>query len=118
MKKKTLTSLSLKKNIKENDKEKNESQSKDKIINNGNKDIYNKKNNNALKLRHYLAYLISLTKCYSNIKLLSDFRIKMISEENIILNNLNIDKIFNKYKSENTNINQDLEIIPKPVYKN
>ena len=116
--KKTLTSLSLKKNINENDKEKNESQNKDKIINNGNKDIYNKKNNNTLKLRHYLAYLISLTKCYSNIKLLSDFRIKMISEENIILNNLNIDKIFNKYKSENTNINQDLEIIPKPVYKN
>ena len=40
----------------------------------------------------------------------------MISEENIILNYLNIDKIFKKYKSENTLANQELEISQKMNY--
>ena len=40
----------------------------------------------------------------------------MISEENIILNNLNIDKICKKYKSENTLINQEIEMKSKLNY--
>ena len=55
---------------------------------------------------HYLIYLISLKKYHSNIKLYSDFRIKMISEENLILTNLSVNKIL---KNENSIINQELE---------
>ena len=42
---------------------------------------------------HELIYLVSFTKYHSNLKLYSDFRNKMISEENLIMSNLNIDKI-------------------------
>ena len=63
----------------------------------------NRQNSNYKKINffHYLAYLISFTKYYSYIQLYSDFRIKMISEENLILSSLNIDKLFKHYKMEN-----------------
>ena len=68
----------------------------------------NKKN---IKFRHYLTYLISFARYNSNIKILSDFRVKMISEENLILSNLNIDKLLKKY-------NQELENSPKLNFNN
>ena len=66
-----------------------------------------------LKFIHYLAYLIPLIKCYPNIKLYSNFRIKMISEENIILNNLNIEKLLKKSKDTNNSFYQEIEITPR-----
>ena len=33
----------------------------------------------------------------------------MISEENLIMSNLKIDKLYQKYKKDNTIINQELE---------
>ena len=58
---KTIDPISLDKNPIENNKEKIASQSNDNIINNETKDINNiNKNNNLLKFRDYLIYLISL----------------------------------------------------------
>ena len=116
-------------------REKNDSQSNDNLnINNiniiNNKIINKEKNNietheskdkkakNKMNFIQYLIYLISFTKCHSNLKLYSDFRIKMISEENLILSNLNINKIIEKYKKENSFINQELEKGPKNIYNN
>ena len=62
-----------------------------------------------LNFCHYLAYLIPFTKNHPYIKIYSDFRIKMISEENLIINNLNIDKLLKKSKDENNSFNQDLD---------
>ena len=59
-------------------------------------------NTNTFNFIHYILYLISLKKNYSNIKLYSDFRIKMISEEKLIMCNLNIDKLLKKYGGEKT----------------
>jgi hypothetical protein len=99
---KNINPISFEKSTNENNKEKNISQSNDNIIKNESNDINDKnQNNNFLKFWQYLSYLISLKKYHSNIKIYSDFRKKMISEENIILNHLNIDKILQKYKSEN-----------------
>ena len=66
-------------------------------------------NYEKFKFIHYLAYLIPFTKCYPKIKLFSDFRIKMISEENLIINNLNIDKLLKKSKDDNSSISQDFD---------
>ena len=41
----------------------------------------------------------------------------MISEENLIINNLNIDKLLKKSKDVNNSFNQDLEI-PKTYLNN
>ena len=41
----------------------------------------------------------------------------MISEENLIINNLNIDKLLKKTKDANNSFNQDLEI-PKTYLNN
>ena len=117
-------------NNKENDK--NEFQSKYRLDN----DINNKSNNKSLnkeknnietyeskgldikkanrkhiRFGHYLTYLISFAKYNSNIQMFSDFRVKMISEENLILSNLNIDKILRKN-------NQELESPPKLNFNN
>lgn len=65
---------------------------------------------NILKFYNYILFLISLKKKHSNIQLFIDFRTKMISEENLILSNLNIDKLLQKYKKENSNNHiQELE---------
>ena len=61
----------------------------------------------------YLIYLVSFTKYHSNLKLYSDFRNKMISEENLIMSNLNIDKILKKSIGESSIIEQKLENTPK-----
>ena len=74
------------------------------------KDKETKQSKDKMNFIHYLIYLISLRKYHSNIKLYSDFRIKMISEENLILTNLNMNKIL---KNENSIINQELENIQK-----
>ena len=60
-----------------------------------------KPNSDTLKFINYILYLISFKKKHSNIQLYSDFRIKMISEENLILSYLNIDKLIQKSKKEN-----------------
>ena len=115
-------------------REKNDSQSNDNLninnINIINNKITNKKNiietheskdketkqsKDKMNFIHYLIYLISLRKYHSNIKLYSDFRIKMISEENLILTNLNMNKIL---KNENSIINQELENIQKIDFNN
>ena len=111
---KTINSMSFNNMIKE---KKNDSKSKDslniKIINNECENIKDKsKNHNKLKFLHYLAYIITLNKNYSNIQLYSNFRRKMISEECLILNNLNINTIVKKYINENTNENK-IENKPK-----
>ena len=103
----------MEKNSNQNIKDKNASQSNANIINNESKDINKNSKNNLIKFRHYLSFLLSLKKNYPNIKIYMDFRKKMISEENIILNNLNIDKIITKYKNDNTLVNQELEFSPK-----
>ena len=82
------------------------------------KDKETKQSKNKINFMHYLAYLLSFTKFHSNIKIYSDFRIKMISEENLILSNLNINKILKKYKIENSINDQELEKIPKINYNN
>ena len=67
-------------------------------------------NSNKIKFCHYLSYLLSLAKNNSNnIELYADFRIKMISEENLIMSNLKIDKLYQKYKKDNSNNDQELE---------
>ena len=69
-----------------------------------------KANNGKLKFVHYLCYLLSLSKNKSNnIQLYEDFRIKMISEENLIMSNLKIEKLLEKYKKDNSDNNQELE---------
>ena len=94
-------------------KEKVDSQSNINLKDNVNKNsISNKINNekiNSVKLNFidYLCYLISFKKCHSNIQLCIDFRIKMISEENLILSHLNIDKLFKKENSNNINIESE-----------
>ena len=94
-------------------KEKMDSQSNINLKDNVNKNsISNKINNekiNSVKLNFidYLCYLISFKKCHSNIQLCIDFRIKMISEENLILSHLNIDKLFKKENSNNINIESE-----------
>ena len=70
-----------------------------------------KSKNNSIKFRNYLLYLISFAKFHPNIKIYSDFRIKMIREENLILSNLNIYKMIKYYKNENC-IGQDFQITP------
>ena len=63
-----------------------------------------------IRFYRYLLYLLSCTKCNSNIRLYSEFRRRMISEENLILNYLNICKLFKLNKYENLNINKDIDI--------
>ena len=63
-----------------------------------------------LNFIHYLAYLMRFAKYHPYIKIYSDFRIQMISEENLIINNLNIDKLLRKSRDANNSLNQDLEI--------
>ena len=99
---------------------KNESRDEDIIINsniNNNKinkekdkkyidiDESNIINNSKYKLKfiNYLKYLITLNKCHSYMKYYEYFRIRMISEENLILSNLNIEKILKKEKIEKIN---------------
>ena len=61
---------------------------------NESKKVNNEKSNyDKLKFCQYLFYLISLNKNNSNIQLYVNFRNKMISEENLIMCNLNIDKL-------------------------
>ena len=74
-------------------------------------------NNNRMKFIHYLMYLICLTKRYSYINYYEYFRIRMISEENLIMNYLNIEKI-KKGKIENITINNDFEKNPNLNFNN
>ncbi len=92
---------------------------KDKNIIENIKKKANNENQKDLKLTFisYLFFLISFRKCHSNIQIFSDFRIKMISEENLIKCNLNIDKLMQKIKTDNANTNQDLEAKSKTIYK-
>ena len=72
----------------------------------------NNENSKTYKLRfcHYICYLITLKKKYSNMKLYKDFRVKMISEENLILSNLNIDILLKKYIKDLDITEQGLEV--------
>ena len=116
-----------KKSSKECVKNKNESRSNDNIniinINNNINDnnniaIHKEKNiietddsefnNYKMKFIHYIMHLICQTKYHPYIKYYEDFRIRMISEENLIMNYLNIEKI-KKANIENININNDFE---------
>ncbi len=113
-------SIAFKQNTKNKLKINNESRDEDNIINrNVNKNKVNieknKKyididksniiNNSKYKLKfiNYLKYLITLNKCHSYMKYYEYFRIRMISEENLILSNLNIEKILKKEKIEKIN---------------
>ena len=119
-KNKTKNNESIFKKITNNEKEKIESPSLIKLKDNLNinikdknkietNEINNKKPNyRKINFFHYLAYLIPFTKYYSYIQLYSDFRIKMISEENLILSNLNIDKLFKQYIEKDIN-NRSIE---------
>ena len=70
--------------------------------------------NKKLKFTNYLSYLICNHKRYSFIQIYSDFRTNIISEENLILSNLILDKLIQEYKRENTNNNsQELDITKK-----
>jgi hypothetical protein len=131
-------SLTYKRNLISNNQEKGGSEQGDQSnyhlknnANNKNNNNYNNKekniietknsiikltNINQIKFTHYLAYLISLTKCHPNLRLYSDFRIKMISEENLILSNLNINKILKKMNDENYILNKELDNTPKLNY--
>ena len=66
-----------------------------------------KSNSYKLRFFHYLCYLISLKKHYTNMKLYKDFRAKMISEENLILSNLNIDKLVKNYIKDLDNTDEN-----------
>ena len=67
-----------------------------------------------LKFGDYLSYLITVKTSHANIQLYHDFRVKMISEENLILSNLNIDKLMKKYHKDNSNnINLESEATQK-----
>ena len=69
---------------------------------------------NNVTFSNYFCYLIPFKDNSSNnIKLYADFRIKMISEENLILSNLNVDKLMEKYKNENDDNNQESEATQK-----
>ena len=75
---------------------------------NESKNVKNKSNNDKFKFYHYLCYLISLNKNNSKLQLYHNFRIKMISEENLILSNLNINELMQKYKNI-LEVGQELE---------
>ena len=64
-----------------------------------------------------MLYVISFTKLNQNIKIYSDFRIKMISEENLILCNLKISKLQKNYKYGNSE-NTELQNASKLNYNN
>ena len=115
-------------------KEKIDSQSNLNLAGNANQNNINNKDKNIIEIIKknannenqkspkltfisYLFFLISFRKCHSNIQIFSDFRIKMISEENLIKCNLNIDKLMQKIKTDNANTNQDLEAKSKTIYK-
>jgi len=108
--------LDKEKNIKSNsaiyEAEKHEMESKDENINNltfvnnndfryensnimnkeaGAKSIYN--GNKKVKFKHYLINKVSCGKHYNHLKLYEDFRIKVISVENIIKTYLNVNKL-------------------------
>ena len=72
---------------------------------------------NSLKFIDYLIHLISFTKLHKNIKLYSDFRIKMISEENLILCTLNIAKMQKNYNLGNSD-DTELKNTPKLNFNN
>jgi hypothetical protein len=57
----------------------------------GAKNIYN--GNKKVKFKHYLINKISCGKHYNHLKLYEDFRIKVISVENIIKTYLNVNKL-------------------------
>ena len=84
------------------------------------KDSNNNNNNKNRKIRftQYLAYLFTFQKCQPNVQFITDFRIKMISEENIILTKLNLDKMQNKNNNENSHNKQNFENIIKLNYNN
>ena len=123
---KTGQSIIVKQNTRESIKGKNDSQNENlkSIINNNNLDknsvrIHKKKisvetqesiviNNDKYKMTFikYLIHLFSLKKGYSYIKFYEYFRKRMISEENLILNHLNIEKL---QKEKIEKINTELE---------
>ena len=123
---KTGQSNNVKQNTRESIKGKNDSQNENlkSIINNNNFEknsitIHKKKisaetqesiaeNNDKYKMTliKYIIHLFSLKKGYSYIKFYEYFRKSMISEENMILNHLNIEKL-QKVKIEK--INTELE---------
>ena len=70
----------------------------------------------SIKFHHYLGYLFSFEKCHPYIQFVDDFRIKMISEENIILTKLNLDKLQNKNYQEKSSNKQNLENNPNLEY--
>jgi len=106
----------LKNNANNNNKNNSNNNNKEKNIIETKNSIIKLTNIKQIKFTHYLAYLISLTKCHPNLRLYSDFRIKMISEENLILSNLNINKILKKMNDENSILNQELDNTPKLNY--
>ena len=76
-----------------------------------------KETKNSLKFIDYLLHLISFSKLHKNIKIYSDFRIKMISEENLILCTLNISKMQKNYNLGNSD-NTELKNTPKLNFNN
>lgn len=106
-------------NLTENANQNNNINNKDKNIIENIKVNANNENEKCPKLTFisYLFFLISFKKCHSNIQIFSDFRIKMISEENLIKCNLNIDKLMQKIKRDNANTNQELETKFKTINK-
>ena len=76
-----------------------------------------KKSKNYFRFIDFLLYVISFTKLNQNIKIYSDFRIKMISEENLILCNLKISKLQKNYKYGNSE-NTELQNASKLNYNN
>ena len=107
-------SIVIKDNTKDKIKDKNESGDDNMVknINNVEKDTNydetresNIINNDKYQLKfiNYLKYLLSFNKKHSYIQVYEYFRKRMISEENLILNNLNIEKILKKEKIEKIN---------------
>lgn len=101
--------------------EKNEVESKDENINNltiinndfkyENSNIINKeteaqsiyKRNKKVKFKHYLINKVTCGKHYNHLKFYEDFRIKVISVENIIKTYLNVNKLEQLNKLSDTN---------------
>ena len=107
-------SIVIKDNTKDKIKDKNESGDDNMVknINNVEKDknyVETRESNiinndkYQLKFINYLIYLLSFNKKHSYIQVYEYFRKRMISEENLILNNLNIEKILKKEKIEKIN---------------
>ena len=93
-----------KKEINEKNINKTDNNSKNKIIEkdeNNKKTKLNNNSNEKITFWNFFIYKLSLGRKYSNLKIYENFREKMISEESLISNNLNVNNLLSiKFKNE------------------